>query len=84
MSLFLWILLGVGCGLVADLTLRNYGLLEDVTVGVVGSIAAGWVFVALTGASLGSVSLLGAVSSLVGAISFIVLARGITRDHSAI
>jgi uncharacterized membrane protein YeaQ/YmgE (transglycosylase-associated protein family) len=84
MILLLWILVGAGCGVLADATVRSYGLLEDVVVGIVGSVVAGWFFVVLSGVPLTSVSLLGAVSSLVGATSLIVLARGITRGRSAI
>lgn len=84
MSIFIWVAVGLGCGLVANLAAKRYGVLEDAIVGVAGSIAVGWAFIALTGVPMTRFSSLDIAVALAGSLLFIALARGLTGGHSTI
>ena len=84
MSLLVWITTGVVAGLLAHLLARHYGPVEDVIVGIVGAVAAGWAFVLLTDARITAVSPYDVASALAGAVALIALARGLTQGRSAI
>lgn len=84
MVLFLWVVIGVAAGSAANLLAKQYGFVEDIIVGVVGAIIAGWAFVVFTAGSVMSAEGLGMVSSLVGAFILIAVSRGITQGREAI
>ncbi len=83
-SLLVWVLVGMVTGLLANMAARSFGLVEDIIVGVTGSVSAGWLFVILTGAPVTGVSLTGVAFALAGAMVFVVLSRGLTRGRSVI
>lgn len=84
MSILVWVAVGVAAGLLANLVVRRYGLLEDTIVGVTGAVVAGWIFGTLTGAPVTHFGALDVVSSLIGSLLFIAVARGLTGGHPAI
>lgn len=84
MSILVWAVVGFASGLMANLVTRRYGPLEDVIVGIAGSIVAGWVFSVLTGAPVTHFGISDVVAALAGSLLFIALARGLTGGHPAI
>ena len=84
MSILVWAAVGVASGVLANLVVRRYGLLEDAIVGVAGSVVAGWAFATLTGTPVTHFGALDVAAALAGSLLFIALARGLTGGHPAI
>jgi len=82
--MLIWVVAGLMVGLLADLAAGRYGLLEDLFVGIVGSIIGGWIYVTITGTPLTQVTVIGAIAALLGSLLFISLARALTRGRAAI
>lgn len=84
MSIALWVLIGLLAGLVSGVVVSGFGPLEGAIIGVVGSIIGGWLYAELTKTALTSIDLTGLGMALVGAVLFLVVARGLTQGRTAI
>jgi len=73
MALIVWILLGVGLGLLASkvVSTTGEGTVVDILLGVVGALAGGWLFNAFDGTSVNGFdidSVYGAGVAVIGAV----------------
>lgn len=78
MSMIIWILLGLGLGLIASkvVSTTGEGTVVDILLGVVGAVLGGWLldFFGGTGVSGFSIdSLYSILAAVIGAIVFLVL-----------
>ena len=84
MSLIVWILLGLGLGVIASKAVRTTGegTVVDVLLGIVGAVVVGWLFnlfggTGVTGFDIGSLYSAGA--AVIGAIIFLALYHAFFR-----
>jgi uncharacterized membrane protein YeaQ/YmgE (transglycosylase-associated protein family) len=78
MAMIVWILLGLGLGLIASKTVSTTGegTVVDILLGIVGAVIGGWLFdlfggTGVTGFDIGSVY--SAAAAVIGAIIFLTL-----------
>jgi uncharacterized membrane protein YeaQ/YmgE (transglycosylase-associated protein family) len=71
-----WVVVGLLAGWLARFVMRGggYGLIGDMTLGLIGSVVGGWIFRAL-GTSAGGGSFLTVFVALIGAVIVIVAQR---------
>ena len=80
MSMIVWILLGLGLGLIASkvVSTTGEGTVVDILLGVVGAVLGGWLFDLFGGTGVSGFSidsLYSALAAVIGAIVFLVLYR---------
>ena len=78
MSMIVWILLGLGLGLIASkiVSTTGEGTVVDILIGIIGAIVGGWLFnlfggTGVTGFDIGSLYSIGA--TVIGAIILLAL-----------
>ncbi|MGI5836960.1 MAG: GlsB/YeaQ/YmgE family stress response membrane protein [Chloroflexota bacterium] len=84
MTIVFWALSGLIIGLLTSLTIRGYGILEDVIVGIVGAIIGGWLVITLIQTPVLDPDPVSILPSLGGAFLFIALSRRITKGRTVI
>jgi uncharacterized membrane protein YeaQ/YmgE (transglycosylase-associated protein family) len=76
MSMIVWILLGLGLGLLASriVSTTGEGTIVDILIGVVGAVVGGWLFDVFGGAGVTGLdidSLYSGAAAVVGAVIFL-------------
>jgi uncharacterized membrane protein YeaQ/YmgE (transglycosylase-associated protein family) len=84
MSMIIWILLGVGLGLIASrvVSTTGEGTVVDILLGIVGALAGGWLFNLFGGASVSGFDIdnvYGAGVAVIGAIVLLALYHAFLR-----
>ncbi|HLG89000.1 MAG TPA: GlsB/YeaQ/YmgE family stress response membrane protein [Alphaproteobacteria bacterium] len=76
MSMIVWILLGLGLGLIASkvVSTTGEGTVVDILLGIVGALLGGWLFDVFGGSGVGGFntgSIYSAVAAMLGAIALL-------------
>lgn len=81
MSIFAWIILGLIAGFIGSkiVNKRGEGLVLDLVLGIVGSIAGGWLFNMFGASGVTGLNLYSLVVAVVGAIAVLVVYHAIRR-----
>jgi uncharacterized membrane protein YeaQ/YmgE (transglycosylase-associated protein family) len=85
MTVVIWVVVGVAVGLVANGAARGRiagGTFGAVVGGVLGALAAGTIFVAISGRGVGQVDLRAALAALAGAIVLVAALRVLARGRT--
>jgi len=81
MSIFAWIILGLIAGFIGSkiVNKRGDGLVLDLVLGIVGSIAGGWLFNMFGASGVTGLNLYSLVVAVVGAVAVLVVYHAIRR-----
>jgi uncharacterized membrane protein YeaQ/YmgE (transglycosylase-associated protein family) len=81
MSIFAWIILGLIAGFIGSkiVNKRGDGLVLDLVLGIVGSIAGGWLFNMFGASGVTGLNLYSLLVAVVGAVAVLVVYHAIRR-----
>jgi uncharacterized membrane protein YeaQ/YmgE (transglycosylase-associated protein family) len=81
MSIFAWIILGLIAGFIGSkiVNKRGEGLVLDLVLGIVGSIAGGWLFNMFGASGVTGLNLYSLVVAVVGAVAVLVVYHALRR-----
>jgi uncharacterized membrane protein YeaQ/YmgE (transglycosylase-associated protein family) len=81
MSIFAWIILGLIAGFIGSkiVNKRGEGMVLDLVLGIVGSIAGGWLFNMFGASGVTGLNLYSLLVAVVGAVAVLVVYHAIRR-----
>jgi uncharacterized membrane protein YeaQ/YmgE (transglycosylase-associated protein family) len=83
-TILVWIILGLIAGFLASRLMGagGYGLIGDIVVGILGSVAGGWLATQLLGINVTGLNLTSVAIAVGGAIILIVIFRALSPGRS--
>jgi uncharacterized membrane protein YeaQ/YmgE (transglycosylase-associated protein family) len=84
MTILVWLILGLIAGFLASRLMGagGYGLIGDIVVGILGSIAGGWLATQLLGINVTGLNLTSVAIAVGGAIILIIIFRALSPGRS--